>query len=102
MEQITFTDGMKRERTIKVGEIVCTTWGYDQTQYEFYKIVKIKGKSVYFAALAKEDVELDNARMTSKVRPIVDRIVGEVRRKLLSNFFHWTWDGLPKTETHYA
>lgn len=101
MEQLTFIDGMKRERTIRLGEIVSTTWGYDQTQYEFYQIVKIKGKSVYFAELEKETVELDNRAMTSKVVPIVNKL-GEIRRKLLSNFFYWTWDGLPKTETHYA
>jgi hypothetical protein len=40
----------------KVGEILHTSWGYDQTNVEFFEIVEAKGKFVTLRELAQETV----------------------------------------------
>ena len=36
----------------KVGEILNTCWGYDQTNREFYEIIAVKGKKVTLRQIA--------------------------------------------------
>ena len=36
---------------IKEGTILVNSWGYDQTQVDFYKVLKVKGKSALVTTL---------------------------------------------------
>ena len=38
----------------KVGEILSTCWGYDQTNREYYEVVEVRGKHVMLRELAQE------------------------------------------------
>ncbi|NQJ68527.1 hypothetical protein HO543_01450 [Streptococcus suis] len=29
-----------------VGDVLCSTWGYDQTNYDFYKVIKVTAKTI--------------------------------------------------------
>lgn len=29
-----------------VGDVLCSTWGYDQTNYDFYKVIKVTEKTI--------------------------------------------------------
>lgn len=52
----------RKERTAwipdyKVGEILHTNWGYDQTNVEYFEIIDVKGKYVTLRELAQERTE---------------------------------------------
>lgn len=44
--------------TPKVGDILYSSWGYDQTNIDFYKVVKVSGFSVWIQELGKKIVEI--------------------------------------------
>ena len=44
--------------TPKVGDILYSSWGYDQTNIDFYKVVKVSEFSVWIQELSKKIVEI--------------------------------------------
>lgn len=38
--------------TLKAGDVVNTSWGYDQTNVDFYVVTRVSGKRVYLRAIA--------------------------------------------------
>ena len=42
----------------KVGDILYSSWGYDQTNIDFYKVVKVSEFSVWIQELSKKIVEV--------------------------------------------
>jgi len=44
---------------IQVGEIYNTSWGYDQTNVDFYEVVEIRGKDILVREVAKREVSTD-------------------------------------------
>ena len=44
--------------TPKVGDILYSSWGYDQTNIDFYKVVKVSEFSVWIQELGKKIVEI--------------------------------------------
>ena len=42
----------------KVGDILCSSWGYDQTNIEFFKVVKVSEFSVWIQEIGKKVVEV--------------------------------------------
>ena len=44
--------------TPKVGDILYSSWGYDQTNIEFFKVVKVSDFSVWIQGIGKEIVEV--------------------------------------------
>ena len=58
--------------TLKVGDVLNTSWGYDQTNVEYYQLVELKGKATaMFCEIAQ--VEHDD----SHVLPAVDSFIGK-------------------------
>lgn len=47
----------KQPHTLKVGDILNTSWGYDQTQVEFYQVVEVKGKATVVTRELCQEVE---------------------------------------------
>jgi hypothetical protein len=41
----------------KVGELLRTCWGYDQTNVEYFEVVEVKGKYVWLREIAQKRVE---------------------------------------------
>jgi len=41
----------------KVGDVVINTWGYEQTNVEFYKVLEIKNKSIIVREICSETVK---------------------------------------------
>ena len=48
---------LKRENPFKLGDIVYESWGYEQTNIDFYQIVEVKKSSVVIRALKQNTVE---------------------------------------------
>ena len=70
--------------TIKVGDIFDTSWGYDQTNVEFFKVVAKKGQMI-------EVVEIGQVTMESKqnmdfVAPNPDHIIGKIMTKRINQY----------------
>jgi len=76
---------------VEVGAILSTSWGYDQTNTEFYEVVGASksGKTVTIRELAKQTVE--NGFMSGYTRPVLGQYVNmagnqsSMTKKVLSN-----------------
>lgn len=68
----------------KVGDVLYSSWGYDQTNVEFYEVVDVVGKrSVVVRELAQEAIAGSEGFMCSRVKPVLGKYVGEPMRKLV-------------------
>lgn len=104
------------DRKFVEGAILYTSWGYDQTNTEFYKVTWRKGHYVGVKAIETREETDEDGFMTGVVYPGAD-IPGtpELRRrvavydgeessvKIDGDFHHaYPWDGKPKRVSHYA
>jgi hypothetical protein len=61
---------------LKIGDILYTSWGYDQTNVDFFAVTKVSGRRVYVRQIAKDYEE--TASMQGKAWPAMPiRFVGE-------------------------
>jgi hypothetical protein len=96
------------------GAILASSWGYDQTNVDFYRVEKIKGDWITLQEIAASDASADSdLAMTGRVVPAVPHAPkGEpFRRKLrtgsqcvkISSYeFASAWDGTPQRVSWYA
>lgn len=96
--------------TIKIGDIFVSSWGYDQTNVDFYEVVQQTTTMVVIREIEKR-VE-GSGGSTEKVVPVPHKFIGApLRRKVKSgwrgdawidlNSFSGAskWDGSPVTQT---
>jgi hypothetical protein len=88
-----------------VGSILSSSWGYDQTNVDFYEVVAVTGKQVIIREIAAKQVGRDS------VVPVIGKFVGAPMRKAPSIYRGkpWVkinsyasaklWDGKPAYET---
>lgn len=61
-----------------VGDILVSSWGYDQTNIDFYQVVKVSGTRVTIRKIGKNFLPSVNPNSTADaVRPIKGAFVGE-------------------------
>jgi len=106
------SDARKADRHgLLVGSILCSTWGYEQSNCDFYQVVALVGeKMVEIRAIAAEQVNDGEQYMTGKVKAIPNSFTGPVLRKRATSngirltSFSWAsaWDGRPKHISWYA
>ena len=98
----------KAVKELKVGDIYYTSWGYDQTNVDFYKVVEIKKASALIVEVGSKTV-LDKGSYTEVVavpeievgKPMLKRI-GEYGFKIASFAHAHKWDGKPKYATGWG
>lgn len=92
--------------SLKVGSILSSSWGYDQTNVDFYEVVEIHGKlGLTIREIAAQVVESKGSQ--DLVAPVPGRYVGDPMRKIandygvkISSFAHARpWDGKPEYQT---
>ena len=114
--------------TVKVGDFFYTSWGYDQTQVDFYKVVGFtpSGKSVRIQPWSKRDVaddrnphasvipgdrpamlmsrDVDTGEVTSTEQPTLTVRLRQDGGTSTTIHGHWAglWDGKPKYQTGHA
>lgn len=102
--------------TFQVGDIYVSSWGYDQTNVDYYQVVE--KASTHFAILRKihqEDVPGSESNMSCKVTPIKDCFIyDDTHRvkitqcgdsqciKLSSYKYAKPWNGKPNYKSWYA
>lgn len=97
------------ERVFQVGDILYSSWGYEQTNIDFYQIIALKGKtSVVLRKIAQIETE-QTGWLSEKVIAAKDSFIGEpfTKRDLggsvkIEKYAHATkWDGRPLHQSHY-
>lgn len=61
----------------QVGHIFYDSWGYDQTNINFYQVIEVKNKSVIMREIAKVIVEGSQGNMCEHVKPEANDFVGK-------------------------
>lgn len=112
----------------QVGDILVSSWGYDQTNIDFYKVVKATEKSVWLQPIKQQTVQ-QTGWLSENVMPVdepatdfawnekgerVDITLGSARYKIhISNnsgnyyvklnsySYAYLWNGKPMNQTHY-
>lgn len=91
--------------SLKVGTVLVSSWGYDQTNVDFYVVTKVGPKSATIAPCGKETIINDGVAMTSKVIADATRLGAERFTKRSEKHEHGylqVWDGRPQYCSHYA
>ena len=95
---------------MKDGDILYSSWGYDQTNINFYEVVGVVGKQVLIREVESKAVR--HERGADYVVPVPGRFTGAVMKKIPQKGYRdqpyvkvsnvqtaYPWDGKPKYET---
>lgn len=69
---------------VNVGDIFVTSWGYDQTNVDFYQVVEVKAKTVIIKSIASKTVEGSSYYDSCRVKPIKDKFIEGNRGETLT------------------
>src|SRR5678816_519603 len=72
-------DGFKAERskphTVKVGDIIHHSWGWEQTQCDYYQVLSVTEHGATIQAIASETVPGSEGFMSERQMPVRDKFV---------------------------
>ncbi len=98
----------KAPHTLKIGDILYSSWGYDQTNIDYYQVTKIVGaNSVQIRPIASK-ITGHSSDHTDYVVPVKDQFTGEAETKRVSadNYIRIAsyataslWNGKPNYQT---
>lgn len=97
------------QHDLKVGDILETSWGYDQTNVDFYEVVEVpSGKTVIIREIARRTTE--TGFMCGKTVPVRGKYIGDPITKrvapggyvAMDHHHAWKWDGKPSYCSWYA
>ncbi len=99
--------------TLKVGDILYTSWGYDQTNVDFYQVVNLAGtKMVEVREIAKQTTnDSGTGPMSGYVVAVKDQFKSEPKRyranstnalRIEKYAYAHLWDGKPQRVSWYA
>ena len=88
-------------RSLRVGDILYSSWGWEQTNIDFYQVIAIRGSAVDLRQLDQRTTE--DGYMCGTTVPLPDVFKGKTHTHRLSkNYIRidscrtaWKWDGQP-------
>lgn len=91
---------------LKVGDILYSSWGYDQTNISWFQVTRVIGKAIEIREIEGKIIGGFDSP-SEKVMPVPNHFVGAPMRKIpqrggvhLNSYSSaYKWDGLPKYET---
>ncbi|KKL27045.1 hypothetical protein LCGC14_2389160 [marine sediment metagenome] len=102
---------MGNGQNVAVGDIFVSSWGYDQTNVDFSKVIAFSasGKSAKIVSIGQK-IHEKTGGMSETVLPNPEEITGKVRTVRLGTYHehveagrcNWKWDGKPERQSHYA
>ncbi len=108
-------DGFKAERekphTIRVGAIIHHSWGYEQTQCDYYQVLTVTAHGATIQAISSQGVEGSAGFMSERQMPVRDMFMGEPLKVRISGQNYVTtlphgsadvWDGQAKYCSWYG
>ena len=66
---------------LKTNDVLAYTWGYDQTNCDFFQVVKTTAKTATVRPIAQTETSDGPQTMTGRARPIINRFTGPAIRK---------------------
>jgi len=92
------------KHSLNVGDILYDTWGYDQTNVDFYQVVAVGEKSVKIRPISSRNTD------DSHVVPLPDKFTGPAELKVVGRGNHvrvhsgaaGPWEGRPVYETPFG
>jgi len=96
---------------LKTGDILEASWGYDQTNVDFYEVIEVKGKMVGLKEIGSRVCQATGP-MSANVTPVPGKYYGEIffRKVLMGNYVNidnrkvrqaGIWDGKPSYSSWY-
>ena len=102
-------ENKKAREGIKVDDIYYSSWGYEQTNVDFYKVVAIEKGTAIFQEIGRSTVSGSEGYMSCSVIANPDIIAGSPFKKRISSYMSISsyqglnpWDGKPKYCSWYA
>lgn len=100
----------KRPHTLDVGAVLVSSYGYEQTNVDFYEVVAVQNRTVTLRELVQERQDTGNMSGTTtpvpgqytKAEPIRKRVNPRNGVKLSSSSYAHPWDGRPQYWSSYA
>lgn len=101
-------DALKASDHWTVGDVIYNSWGYDQTNVDWYQVVEVKPKSIVIREITRNYAE--QSFMAGPSQPRRNEFHGEPILKPLDSSGHVSfrhgcgskWDGRAVWESHYA
>lgn len=69
---------------VEPGQVFCCSWGYDQTNVDFYQVISVSGQMATVQAIKQESVE--DLDMQGQCVPLVGEFKGEPRKVKIQKF----------------
>lgn len=97
--------------TLKAGDILYTSWGWEQTNVDFFKVLEVCGKKkIKLVEIAQKSSEHESHGMACTVTADEENTIGQPFYKMASKSSvkisrsetAWLWDGKPKYKSWYA
>lgn len=91
-----------------VGDYIVSTWGYEQTNVDFFKVVKVGNKTVKVVKVGNTVTEYTSHGMSGWVVPVDANVSGEEIAVRVSDhmrvrgYYATKWNGRPQHATWYA
>ncbi|HHZ56492.1 MULTISPECIES: hypothetical protein [Xanthomonas] len=100
----------KRPHTLTVGAVLVSSYGYEQTNVDFYEVVAVQNRTVTLRELVQERQDTGNMSGTTipvpgqytKAEPLRKRVNPRNGVKLSSSSYAHPWDGRPQYWSSYA
>lgn len=88
-------------RSLHVGDILYSSWGWEQTNIDFYQVIAIRGCTVQLRQLDQQITE--DGYMCGTTVPVPDVFKGKaLSRRMMKDYIRidsyrtaWKWDGQP-------
>ncbi|MDO8421123.1 MAG: hypothetical protein Q7S99_03075 [Parvibaculum sp.] len=98
-----------KPHTLEVGHVLKSTWGYDQTNVDFYEVVEVNGAHMVTIRKIASSAE-STGDMTAREMPVIGEYISAPKRKrvtcggvrIASYSFASLWDCRPVSTSSYA
>jgi hypothetical protein len=120
-KSLAFKEQDKKDRSfdslktpVKPGDLFYSSWGYDQTNIEYFQVVEVKGKYAILREVAQKTKGDAGGPQAEMVVPVPDKFIGQPERHLIQVYKgepHFTldsvrsaspWDGRPHSQTAFG
>ena len=89
-------------RGVKVGDLLRRSWGYEQTNIDYWQVTALVGKTMVEIRPLAQDVTQWDGYDRGKCAPIVDKFTGPAERRVAKNgqvkINHYAWAFVMATE----
>jgi hypothetical protein len=75
----------KAPHTMQIGDILYSSWGYDQTNIDYYEVVGVTKKCVKIRSIESDIFGRDEWGQSGKCRPAPGKFKGQIQNKLVQN-----------------